>query len=291
MTHPFPTQNNANAGNQGDAGQKLPADVEPSAHFEQLYQRQQALADIELAISQYYNLQNLLDRITQVTTSFLPASGGSSLILWDEESEDFFVSSSTIPGQPPQMTAKRVRRKGGATRWIVDNRQPFVVSDIRQDPFTANKMLPEYALQAYAGFPLLLEGNAIGVLYALDTNIREYTESDRGFLTALANRAAIMIQKVRTYEQLKVANTQLEREALEKAQLIDELQEALANIKILRGLIPICANCKNVRDDEGFWQQVEIYISCHSEAEFSHSICPECMGKLYPGYGRLSTGT
>ncbi len=61
-----------------------------------------------------------------------------------------------------------------------------------------------------------------------------------------------------------------------------ELQEALNNIKTLKGLIPICANCKKIRDDEGFWQQLELYITTHSEAEFSHGICPDCARKLYP---------
>jgi AmiR/NasT family two-component response regulator len=63
-----------------------------------------------------------------------------------------------------------------------------------------------------------------------------------------------------------------------------ELQEALANIKILRGLLPICASCKRIRDDQGYWQQVEVYIRDHSEAEFSHGICPDCARKLYPNY-------
>jgi len=67
----------------------------------------------------------------------------------------------------------------------------------------------------------------------------------------------------------------------EREKLIMELQEALANIKTLRGLIPICANCKKIRDDKGFWNQVEVYVSEHSEADFTHSICPECVKKLY----------
>jgi PAS domain S-box-containing protein len=69
----------------------------------------------------------------------------------------------------------------------------------------------------------------------------------------------------------------------DREHLIGELQEALVNIKTLRGLIPICSNCKKIRDDQGYWQQVEVYVREHSDAQFSHSICPECMDKLYPG--------
>jgi len=62
------------------------------------------------------------------------------------------------------------------------------------------------------------------------------------------------------------------------------LEEALGRVKLLSGLVPICASCKKIRDDKGFWNQIELYIEDHSEAMFSHGICPECMQKLYPGH-------
>ncbi|HLA76127.1 MAG TPA: PAS domain S-box protein [Vicinamibacteria bacterium] len=67
----------------------------------------------------------------------------------------------------------------------------------------------------------------------------------------------------------------------ERERMIVELQEALASVKTLRGLIPICASCKKVRDDQGYWSQVEVYVRDRSEAEFSHGICPDCRKKLY----------
>ncbi len=70
----------------------------------------------------------------------------------------------------------------------------------------------------------------------------------------------------------------------EREKLINELQDALAKIKTLKGLLPICSSCKKIRNDDGYWQQVESYISDHSEAHFSHGICPECQKKLYPEY-------
>jgi hypothetical protein len=59
------------------------------------------------------------------------------------------------------------------------------------------------------------------------------------------------------------------------------LEKALSEIKTLQGIIPICSICKNIRDDQGFWQQVESYISKHSQASFSHAICPECEKEYY----------
>jgi len=72
----------------------------------------------------------------------------------------------------------------------------------------------------------------------------------------------------------------------EREKLIHELQDALGKIKTLSGLLPICASCKKIRDDEGYWNQIETYIGDHSEAEFTHSICPECMKKLYPDFSK-----
>jgi len=70
---------------------------------------------------------------------------------------------------------------------------------------------------------------------------------------------------------------------VEKALLNErnELQKALSEIKTLSGLLPICASCKKIRDDKGYWNQIELYIRDHTEAEFSHSLCPNCAEKLY----------
>jgi len=70
----------------------------------------------------------------------------------------------------------------------------------------------------------------------------------------------------------------------ELAGKIGELQRSLAEVKTLRGIVPICASCKKIRDDHGYWSQVEVYVRDHTEAEFSHGVCPECMKKLYPEF-------
>ena len=63
---------------------------------------------------------------------------------------------------------------------------------------------------------------------------------------------------------------------------VTELEKALADVKTLSGLLPICANCKKIRDDKGYWSSVEQYLGAHTGAEFSHGLCPDCMQKLYP---------
>ena len=84
--------------------------------------------------------------------------------------------------------------------------------------------------------------------------------------SALALKRAIDIRKAR------------ERELLERH---GQLEQALKEVKVLRGLIPICFSCKKIRDDQGYWHTIEAYIQAHSEVDFSHGLCPECMDKRF----------
>jgi hypothetical protein len=102
---------------------------------------------------------------------------------------------------------------------------------------------------------------------------------------------ALVMERVRhiTQNRLRISNTKLEEavKSLEQAHnekdsLILELQQTIDEVKTLQGIIPICASCKKIRDDSGYWQQVEAYVKNHSDAEFSHGICPECVNELYP---------
>jgi len=113
---------------------------------------------------------------------------------------------------------------------------------------------------------------------------------------ALASSFNAMIDRVRASKEdlerrveertaeLSVANEELRRLNREKELAIDGLQKALNKISTLRGLLPICAACKKIRDDKGYWNQIEVYISEHTEADFSHGICPDCAKELYGEY-------
>jgi len=81
---------------------------------------------------------------------------------------------------------------------------------------------------------------------------------------------------------MEIRDRRRAEEELEK--LVGQLQEALAKVKTLSGLLPICASCKKIRDDKGYWTQVEVYVREHTDAEFTHGICPECAARLYPEY-------
>jgi PAS domain S-box-containing protein len=83
--------------------------------------------------------------------------------------------------------------------------------------------------------------------------------------------------------------TERKKSEEQKENLLVNLQEALAKIRTLSGFLPICASCKKIRDDEGYWHQIESYIRDHSDAEFSHGICPTCARRLYPELYRDET--
>jgi CheY-like chemotaxis protein len=121
--------------------------------------------------------------------------------------------------------------------------------------------------------------NDIPVIFL--TVSKETKDIDQGFLCGGVDyiskpfRQEEVCARVRTHLHLRVLMKRQEH-------LIVELQKALEKVKVLSGLLPICASCKDIRDDKGYWKQVEVYIRDHSEAEFTHSICPDCTKRLYP---------
>jgi len=154
-------------------------------------------------------LQTVLDRTVQFVTAMLPADG-CSVVLWDEVKGRFTVSTSTIPNQDKQLAANRVRKSGGATRWIVDNCRPIVVTDVRNDPFSANKILGEFNIQAYIGVPLVTDAGVVGVLYAMSLEPRDYVEYDVQLLENCADIIGLTISKSRAVEELEQTNKALE---------------------------------------------------------------------------------
>jgi len=91
-----------------------------------------------------------------------------------------------------------------------------------------------------------------------------------------------VLARIQTHLALRRLQLSLQEKNRELEAKNFELADALAQVKKLSGLLPICANCKKIRDDAGYWQNVEIYIQEHSEADFSHGMCPDCMQELYP---------
>jgi PAS domain S-box-containing protein len=115
-------------------------------------------------------------------------------------------------------------------------------------------------------------------------------KKERHFYREVQIKDAVFAEDISYIEPLEVIRiyardiTQRKVAEIVRDQLINQLQEAMSQIKTLRGFLPICAYCKKIRDDEGYWQQIEKYIKDHSDAEFSHGICPDCLKEHFPHF-------
>ena len=139
------------------------------------------------------------------------------------------------------------------------------VEDARKDSrFADNPLVTQSPnIRFYAGAPLLTsEGHALGSLCVIDQTPRRLNADQRDCLERLA-------RQVMTVMELRRVSS--------------KLADVAANVKTLSGMLPICAGCKKVRNDQGYWKQVEAYISEHTNATFSHGLCPQCSEAYFPG--------
>lgn len=132
----------------------------------------------------------------------------------------------------------------------------------------ADNPVPVVVLTAYET-PELVERASTAGVGAYLAKPPKARDLERAITIAMA-RFADMVELRRLNAELQARN--------------EELQGALAKVKMLSGLLPICASCKKIRDDRGYWQQVEVYIRDHSEVEFSHGLCPDCARELFPDF-------
>ena len=116
--------------------------------------------------------------------------------------------------------------------------------------------------------PLIIDEKPVGLI-GLANKDGDFTQRDLEMATVFGEMASVALRERRSEEK--------------RRELTESLQKALKEVRQLSGIIPICAHCKKIRDDEGYWKQVEAYIQEHSDAHFSHGICPECREKFYPG--------
>jgi DNA-binding NtrC family response regulator len=173
-----------------------------------------------------------------------------------------------------EFSAKRVETKETFLKELKDFAPDLILADLTLPTFNGIAALA-IVQERYPDIPFIFVSGTIGEELAIETLKRgaaDYVLKDR--LSRLVPAVNQALSKAEERANLKRAEEEREK-------LIHELQEALAKVKTLSGMLPICASCKKIRDDKGYWNQIESYIRDHSEAEFSHSICPDCKKKLY----------
>jgi DNA-binding response OmpR family regulator len=114
-----------------------------------------------------------------------------------------------------------------------------------------------------------------------DDVVRGFEAGGQDYILKPYKKGEVLL-RVKTHMELKLAKEKLDQYAQELERKNKELQQAMEEIRTLRGILPICSYCKKIRNDEGYWDQVESYVTKHTHAEFTHSICPDCLQRYYP---------
>ena len=228
-----------------------------------------------------------LDELLHQATEFIADTFKYyNVIILLAEGSELVLKASTLPSLQSKENRIRLRiGTEGISGWVAGSGEPLIVPDVRQDPryYASLEMMKT---KSEVAVPIQLKGRVSGVLDVQSSEYNAFTQIDIFTLQTLADQIAIAIENARLYEQASQEIAERKLAEVERERLIQELQDALTKVKTLSGLIPICSSCKKIRDDKGYWNQVEAYITEHSNAEFSHGFCPDCIKKLYPDYAQ-----
>ncbi len=257
------------------------------------------------------NLEPLFLDIMETAFGLLPAEHGYLVLLDEGGNLDFRVrldNNGNGIAKPSLSVSYTVLNQ------VIQNREAALIGNASRHPdFLSAKSVLSFRLRSILCVPLIAHEKILGALYFENQSRKDiFSEDDLSILNFFAAQVSIAIDnatlndklEIRVIERtseleteiserklleekLKGTNTKLieeiqERCVLEEKQktLISELQAAVNEISVLRGILPICSYCKNIRDDEGSWEQMESYISSHSDIVFSHGVCPDCLEKV-----------
>jgi GAF domain-containing protein len=243
-------------------------------------------------------LEELLPQITRNATRLLRSPVCVLLLVQAENRLEVAATEGIHPDTEIDKSVSVMKSFSGR---LIRRGQPMLIADVTGYLSESQKHLEPWYDGSFACTPLLFDKTIIGLINVCrPVSPSPLTRDDLALLISYGSQAAFAIATQRLVEkktaqlqkarkELITANRRLRQdidrrkrmgEALVRER--DKLIQALAQVKTLRGLLPICASCKKIRDDQGYWKQIESYIQDHSNAEFSHGICPDCAMKLYP---------
>ena len=197
-----------------------------------------------------------------------------NVLLVEDDEDDAFLEQDMLAERPGRFKVQRASRLADAMVLLDQGEWGVILLDLGlpdSDGLSAVSELrdrkPEIPLIVLTG----LADEDVGIA-AMKRGAQDYLV--KGHINGDLLRRAILYA--------------LERKSLEneRERLIIELKQSMENVRLLSGLLPICAQCKKIRDDSGYWEQLESYVSKHSDVMFSHGLCPECASKLYPEFHR-----
>ncbi len=228
-----------------------------------------ALNDITRATLEAAGLQDVLQTLADRIGDLFEADG-CYLTLWDAQAQltipgaaygawrNRYATSAPQPGEPTVTAA------------VLDIGRPLAIEDVYDTPYLSRRIAELFPDRSLLALPLIVGEQKLGAALIAYNTTRRFTPEEIARGEQVARRLALAIARVQALD--------IERE--QRA----ALQDALAQVRTLHGLLPICANCKKIRDDKGYWHQVEAYVGAHTDATFSHGICPDCFRRLYPEY-------
>ncbi len=212
-------------------------------------------------VNKLQNVVNIIADIVHVHTA----------VITKVDSPYIEVFRSSESEKNPFKVGDRVHLEGLYCEKVIETKERLLVPNALTDSRWKNNPDIKLGLISYLGFPILWpDGDVFGTLCILDTKENTFGGQLEGLMSQ--------------FKELIEAHLALLHRDLTLEIQAKDLQSKLQEIKTLKSPLPICSTCKKIRDDEGYWHQVDTYIQEHTDTHFSHSICPECTKKLYPEF-------
>ncbi len=195
----------------------------------------------------------------------------------DDEPTQLIIFSQVLAQEGFEVMVAKSAEEG--LNYCVANRYDAVLTDYQMPSLNGIEFL--ISLKQFDDAPPVViltgHGSEEVAVQAMKLGVLDYIVKDerQGYLKLLGVTLHRAIE-------LHAARRAKEKLIVEQAELLSELQTALANVKRLSGLVPICSLCKKIRDDKGYWNQLEAYLQENLHLSFTHGICPDCVAKLYP---------
>lgn len=216
---------------------------------------------LEIPAALLADWQSTVDILSELAA--IPA--GLIMRIVDQDIEVFLSSNSAgnpyHPGDHEHLAGS-----GLYCETVIRTREPLLVPDALADPAWSDNPDIKLNMISYLGYPIMLpDGTPFGTICILDSKANAHSDT----IQQLISKFRDLIQQ---HLELLYINAALDGENKQLVDYLDELQS-------LRGLIPICASCKKIKDSEGYWKSVETYLINHPHADFTHGLCPECFSR------------